>query len=208
MATMDSRSVVIVGGGAAGFMAAITCAETLPGASVTILEKGRRLLDKVRVSGGGRCNVTHACYDPALLVQSYPRGGLALRGPFSRFQPANTVAWFNSRGVALKTEADGRIFPVTDDSATIVNCLVESARAASVTIRTSAAIDAIERAGDGFALRLAGGESLTAVRLLLATGSNRRGYDWAAALGHTIEPPVPPSLPSISPTHVWKGWPA
>ena len=112
-------TVAVVGGGAAGFFGAIAAAQQ-PYTRVTLYEAGPEPLAKVRISGGGRCNVTHHCFEPAQLVQNYPRGGKALRGAFSRFQPKDTVAWFNQRGVKLKTEADGRMFPVTDDSATIV----------------------------------------------------------------------------------------
>ena len=187
--------ILILGGGAAGFLAAITCAEVnlqARAARVTILEKGRALLSKVRISGGGRCNVTHACFDPALLVQHYPRGGAALRGPFTRFQPRDTIEWFEQRGVPLKTESDGRVFPVTDRSETIVDCLLNVAQRVGVTIRTQMSITSIERADrSGFVVRSKTGEVLTADRVLLATGSNPQGYAWAAALGHTIEPPVP-----------------
>jgi predicted Rossmann fold flavoprotein len=108
--------ITVIGGGAAGFFSAITCAKTYPQARVTLLEAGRQLLAKVRISGGGRCNVTHACFDPGVLVQNYPRGGKALRGAFTRFQPRDTVEWFAGHGVKLKTEEDGRMFPITDDS--------------------------------------------------------------------------------------------
>src|SRR5512135_3522590 len=101
----SDSNILILGGGAAGFFAAITCTETNPHARISILEKSRLLLSKVRISGGGRCNVTHACFDPALLVQHYPRGGAALRGPFTRFQPHDTIEWFEQRGVLLKTES-------------------------------------------------------------------------------------------------------
>ncbi len=184
--------ILILGGGAAGFFAAITCAETNPQARVTILEKSRALLSKVRISGGGRCNVTHACFDPALLVQHYPRGGAALRGPFTRFQPRDTMTWFEQRGVSLKIESDGRVFPVTDRSGTIVDCLLGTAQRANVSIRTQVSITSIEREErSGFVARSKTGETLTADRILLATGSNPQGYAWAAALGHSIEPPVP-----------------
>ena len=184
--------ILILGGGAAGFFAAITCAETNPHAHVTLLEKSRTLLSKVRVSGGGRCNVTHACFDPAWLVQHYPRGSAALRGPFTRFQPRDTLAWFERRGVSLKIEGDGRVFPVTDQSETIVACLLNSAQDAGVAIRTQVSSTSVERlARSVFILRTEAGELLTADRVLLATGSNPQGYAWAAALGHSIEPPVP-----------------
>ena len=151
--TSDNH-ILILGGGAAGFFAAVTCAEANPQARVTILEKSRALLSKVRISGGGRCNVTHACFDPALLVQHYPRGSAALRGPFSRFQPRDTIAWFEQRGVRLKTESDGRVFPATDRSETIVECLLNAAQRAGVTIRTQVSIAAIERSDQaGFVVR-------------------------------------------------------
>ncbi len=113
----------------------------------------------MRISGGGRCNVTHACFDPALLVQHYPRGSAALRGPFTRFQPRDTMTWFEQRGVPLKIEDDGRVFPVTDRSETIVDCLLNSAQRAGVSIRTQVSIAAIERADrSGFVVRSKTGE--------------------------------------------------
>jgi predicted Rossmann fold flavoprotein len=183
--------VVVIGGGAAGFFGAIACAEAHPKTQVILLEAAQQPLAKVRISGGGRCNVTHACFDPALLVQNYPRGGKALRGAFSRFQPRDTVAWFGARGVELKTEADGRMFPTTDDSATILNCLISAAEAAGVKIRTGMVVQSVDRKDEQLILRLKSGEVLQADRLLLATGSNPAGYAIARALGHTVEPPVP-----------------
>nr|WP_199315287.1 NAD(P)/FAD-dependent oxidoreductase [Planktothrix sp. FACHB-1355] len=187
--------VVVIGGGAAGFFAAITCAEAHPHFSVTLLEAGREFLTKVRISGGGRCNVTHACFDPAQLVQNYPRGGKALRGAFTRFQPRDTITWFAAQGVELKTESDGRMFPVTDDSATIVDCLIETAKAAGVKLRTGAVVVSVktveENSSSKFEVELKSGERLKCDRLLLATGSNSTGYQIAKALGHQIEPPVP-----------------
>ncbi|MCL1463594.1 NAD(P)/FAD-dependent oxidoreductase [Argonema galeatum] len=206
-----SLQVVVIGGGAAGFLAAITCAESHPHTQVTLLEAGRQPLSKVRVSGGGRCNVTHACFDPAVLVQNYPRGGKALRGAFSRFQPRDTVAWFAARGVQLKTESDGRMFPVSDDSATIVDCLMQTAKAAGVKLRTGVTVASVKEIlppsvppprgedreeilfanGNKFEIELKSGEKLKCDRILLATGSNPTGYQIAKALGHHIEPPVP-----------------
>ncbi len=184
--------VVIAGGGAAGFFAAIACKEQNRAAQVTILERGKALLSKVRISGGGRCNVTHDQPDPAALVQNYPRGARALRGPFTRFGPRETVAWFEERGVQLKTEADGRMFPTTDDSETIIACLVDAARTAGVEIRTRTAVTDVESVAAGkLNVRLKSGETLIADRVLLATGSAPATYRWAAQLGHTIEPPVP-----------------
>ena len=189
--------VVIAGGGAAGFFAAITCKETNPAARVTLLEGGAAPLAKVRVSGGGRCNVTHDQPDPARLVGNYPRGGRALLGPLTRFGPRETVAWFASRGVPLKSEADGRMFPITDDSQTVIDCLLTAARAAGVELRTRAAVTDVAAVGPdaagrtSFRLQVKGGGTLRADRVLLATGGAPAGYRWAQSLGHTIESPVP-----------------
>jgi len=188
---LSGLQVLVIGGGAAGFFGAIVCAEAHPQARVMILEASRQLLTKVRISGGGRCNVTHACFDPAILVQRYPRGGKALRGAFTRFQPRDTVRWFAERGVKLKTETDGRMFPVSDDSTTIVHCLRRSAEQAGVFVQTGASVVAVKHLEPGFSVQLKSGEVLHADRLLLATGSNPQGYQVAKSLGHTIEPPVP-----------------
>jgi len=188
------RRVIVVGGGAAGFFAAITCKEANPGAQVTILESAPAPLAKVRISGGGRCNVTHDQPDPALLVRHYPRGARALRGPFTKFGPRHTVEWFESRGVTLKTEADGRMFPVTDDSATVIDCLVGAARSAGVELRLRAPVVGVEAADDGaagFLVKLRDGTVLSADRVLIATGGAPAGFRWAEALGHAVEPPVP-----------------
>jgi predicted Rossmann fold flavoprotein len=112
--------IVVIGGGAAGFFGAVTCAQSFPDCRVTLLEKSPKLLSKVKVSGGGRCNVTHACFERTRLVKYYPRGEKILPGPFAQFSAADTIQWFEKRGVKLKTEPDGRIFPVTDDSQTII----------------------------------------------------------------------------------------
>ena len=191
---MEPLRVVVIGGGAAGFFGAIACATANPRAQVTLLEASRQPLAKVRISGGGRCNVTHACFDPAGLVQHYPRGAKALRGAFSRFQSQDTVAWFADHGVKLKTEPDGRMFPVTDSSETIVDCLMGAAVAAGVEVRTGSTVVAVSQL-DGdlpgrFKVSLKSGD-LLCDRLLLATGSNPLGYQIAQGLGHQIEPPVP-----------------
>ncbi|MEM9002324.1 MAG: NAD(P)/FAD-dependent oxidoreductase [Cyanobacteria bacterium P01_F01_bin.86] len=183
--------VIVIGGGAAGFFGAIACAEEAPTAQVTLLEAAAEPLTKVRISGGGRCNVTHHCFDPALLVQHYPRGEKVLRGAFSRFQPQDTVAWYKRRGVRLKTEADGRMFPITDDSSTVVNCLMRETRRTGVTLRLKAAVKTVNRQENGFAVVLRSQEVLHCERLLIATGSSPQGHRLAANLGHTIEPPVP-----------------
>ncbi|MEM6835533.1 MAG: NAD(P)/FAD-dependent oxidoreductase [Cyanobacteria bacterium P01_C01_bin.120] len=183
--------VIVIGGGAAGFFGAIACAAAAPDAQVTLLEAAAKPLGKVRISGGGRCNVTHHCFDPALLVQHYPRGGKALRGAFSRFQPQDTVNWYRRRGVRLKTEADGRMFPTTDDSGTIVDCLLSETRRVGVTLRTKAMVAAVEKTAGEFVVTLKSGERLSGDRLLLATGSSPHGHRIAQKLGHTVAPTVP-----------------
>lgn len=187
----DSSDVIIVGGGAAGFFGAINCAIQNPNLKVTILEATNQLLAKVKISGGGRCNVTHHCFNPGELVNNYPRGGKELRGAFSRFQPQDTIKWFESRGVKLKTEADGRIFPVTDDSQTIIDCLVKTAQELGIKILTQTPVKEISKSEFGFNLSLKSGDILTSKSLLIATGSNALGYEWAKKLGHSIQSPVP-----------------
>ena len=183
--------IIIIGGGAAGFFAAITAAIAHSRTSVILLEAGREFLSKVRISGGGRCNVTHHCFEPSQLVQYYPRGGKALRGAFSRFQPRDTIAWFKSRDVSLKTEADGRMFPITDDSATIANCLLETAKEYGVHLRPNSPVKSLQKLENQFCIELKNGEILKGDRVLIATGSNPMGYRWAKELGHQIQEPVP-----------------
>ncbi len=146
---MSSQRIIVVGGGAAGFFAAIACAETATDAEVTVLERGPQFLSKVRISGGGRCNVTHACFTPRDFATRYPRGEKALLAPFQKFSARDTVAWFESRGVKLKTEADGRMFPVSDSSETVVNCLLHSARAAKVKLRVNCGVESVVKNADG-----------------------------------------------------------
>jgi hypothetical protein len=179
--------IAIIGGGAAGFFAAITAAEANPECHVTIFERGKSVLEKVRVSGGGRCNATHACFDPRELIKNYPRGSRELLGPFMQFGPEQTVAWFEQRGVRLKTEADGRMFPTTDDSQTIVDCLSRAAQQAGVRVLTSTRVDKISREpGDRWRI---GSEIFD--KIMLATGSSTTAWEWLQELGHTIVPPVP-----------------
>jgi predicted Rossmann fold flavoprotein len=189
----ERRRIVIAGGGAAGFFAAITCAEADPSAEVVIYEATAHPLAKVRVSGGGRCNVTHACFEPRELVQRFPRGARELLGPFTRFGPNDTIAWFAARGVGLKTENDGRMFPTTDNSATIVDCLQHAAERAGVRLVTQCGIRNVEQKENNFILTLTTGETVEAQRVLIATGGNKgsAGLTIAQTLGHTIIPPVP-----------------
>lgn len=183
--------VAVIGGGAAGFFAALTAKERNPSARVVILEKTAVLLSKVRVSGGGRCNVTHACFSPKELVLSYPRGHKELLGPFHLFAPKDTIAWFESRGVAIKAEEDGRCFPVSDSSETIIRALVDEAKKLGVIIELRQNIEKIEQTLDGFTLFVKGREQVHAKKVILATGSSSAGFAFAESLGHTIEPPVP-----------------
>lgn len=186
-------NIAIVGGGAAGFFAAITCAETQPRNQVVIFEKTSQPLQKVRISGGGRCNVTHACFDAREFVTRYPRGARELIGPLTKFGGRDTVDWFQKRGVRLKTEADGRMFPVTDSSGTIVDCLLFEAQQAGVKLLMRVGVDSIATEDAGFVLTLSNGERAAFDRVLLATGGarNEAGARLAGSLGHQIAPPVP-----------------
>ncbi|MEB3361379.1 MAG: NAD(P)/FAD-dependent oxidoreductase [Synechococcaceae cyanobacterium] len=188
-------SLVVAGGGPAGFMAAIAAAEA--GLQrVLVLESTPEPLGKVLISGGGRCNVTHACWDPRELVGSYPRGGKALRGPFSRFAAGDAVAWFDEHGLELVEEPDGRMFPRANRSTAVIQCLRRAAAAAGVELHTHCALQAARRRPQGgFELDVrrasAGTASHTAERLLLATGSHPSGRRLAQSLGHGLVPPVP-----------------
>ncbi|MEA5627259.1 NAD(P)/FAD-dependent oxidoreductase [Nostoc sp. UHCC 0251] len=184
--------IVVIGGGAAGFFGAIACAKANPDAEVILLEASRQPLAKVLISGGGRCNVTHACFDPEELVQNYPRGAKALRGALTRFGPQDTVTWFAAGGVYLKTEADGRMFPVTNSSETIVECLIKAIAKSGVKLRIGTHVTSVKTATDGgFDILLKSEETIKCDRLLLATGSSLVGYKIVRELGHQIEPPVP-----------------
>eukprot|EP00112_Aurelia_sp_Birch-Aquarium-sp1_P004722 Seg15361.1 transcript_id=Seg15361.1/GoldUCD/mRNA.D3Y31 product="putative protein YtfP" protein_id=Seg15361.1/GoldUCD/D3Y31 len=185
--------LIVIGGGAAGFFGAITAAET-SGLKVLILEKSAQLLQKVKISGGGRCNVTHDCFDPKALSKHYPRGEKSLIGPLHRWGAEDTVNWFGQRGVELKTESDGRMFPITDSSQTVIDCLIQSAQAAGVEIRTSTGVKEISKDGsEHFSLLTDQGESLTTRNVLIATGGTRlaAGAKLATMLDHTLEPAVP-----------------
>jgi predicted Rossmann fold flavoprotein len=183
--------LIVIGGGAAGVFAAIQACEAKPGhESASPRGDAHDLLQKVKISGGGRCNVTHHQFDPSILVEKYPRGRRQLRGPFSRFQPEDMVRWLEENGVELKTEADGRMFPVTDSSQTIIDCFVRELRRHHVEIVYSEPIKSIEITNDRFVV---GGkvQKYEGEKVLLATGSNRKGYELARSLGHTIVDPVP-----------------
>lgn len=192
-----AKTVMVIGGGAAGFFGAITCAEKDPAATVILYEKTNKLLSKVRVSGGGRCNVTHQCFNPHQFSQFYPRGGKFLKVPLKEFGAAETVAWFRERGVCLQAEADGRMFPDTNNSATIVNCLMAAAQKAGVKIETGMAIENITPplSGSGWPYRLllANDQTITADKILITTGGapKMESYRWLRELGFSIQEPVP-----------------
>ncbi|WP_299699696.1 NAD(P)/FAD-dependent oxidoreductase [uncultured Pontibacter sp.] len=187
--------IVVIGGGAAGYFGAIACAQANPKLQVTILEKTSKLLSKVRVSGGGRCNVTHNCFVPSVFAQHYPRGAKQLKEAFKTFGATETVAWFEERGVKLKAEPDGRMFPITDNSQTIIDCLQREAARVGVRVQTGTTVERIEVIPEnkGYTLYLTGGRQMHADRLLVSTGGNPKsqGYDWLRDLGHAIQEPVP-----------------
>ena len=202
---MGREQIVIVGGGAAGFFAAIACARANSECEVSIFERSSQFLSKVRISGGGRCNVTHALFDQRMFTTRFPRGERELISPFHRFSVEDTVGWFAARNVRLKTEEDGRMFPETDSSQTIIDCLIAEAKTAGVQLFTRKGIEAAHvRSEGGFDLKLNNGESIACDRLLLATGGCRSigGVELARSLGHTIEPPVP-SLFSLHAPAPW-----
>jgi predicted Rossmann fold flavoprotein len=202
---MDLERIGIVGGGAAGLFAALACAEAGYAGEIVIVERGPEFLAKVRISGGGRCNVTHACFDVREFVTRFPRGGRELIGPFNRFQARDTVKWFTTRGVKLKTESDGRMFPVTDSSQTVIDCLLGCARRAGVKLMANCGVEAVARpAHGGFELKLSIGKSLHCDRLLMAIGGCRTPAlgQMAVALGHTLKPPVP----SLFTFHIAMPW--
>lgn len=193
-ASDSSRQIAVIGGGAAGFFAAITAAEANPAATVTIYERGHNYLSKVKISGGGRCNVTHSCFDPAKLASHYPRGSRELRGAFHRWQPQDTINWFAQRGVTLKTENDGRMFPHTDDSQTIIDCFMDAARNAGVQLRQGLGLKSLAVETDGaFQLELTD-DTLTRVDTVCITAGSLKASPLTRAiekLGHTIEPLAP-----------------
>ena len=182
----------VIGGGAAGYFGAITAANAHPALDVTIYEATANPLAKVKVSGGGRCNVTHQCFDVKKLVTHYPRGHRELIGAFHRFQPKDTIAWFAEHGVPLKAEADGRVFPLSDSSATIIDCFAENAQRLGIRLEKHHPLQSLQKTGEeGFALNFAGGAAVTTHFVLLATGGDPRAHTLAAQLGHTIVAPVP-----------------
>lgn len=182
--------IIIVGGGAAGFFSAINIVEKNPKTKVAILERGSEVLSKVRISGGGRCNVTHACFEPNELVKFYPRGEKELRGPFHQFCSGDTVEWFNNHGVELKIEDDGRMFPVSNSSQTIIDCFLEATQKLGITVLTGQSVQSIFKK-DNFWKIETQNENYIAEKLILATGSNPKIWEMLQNFGHAIVNPVP-----------------
>jgi len=186
----NHKDIIIIGGGAAGFFAAINIAEQHPDLSVAILERGKEGLQKVKISGGGRCNVTHAEFIPSELVLNYPRGEKELLGPFHRFMTGDTIAWFEERGVELKIEEDGRMFPVSNSSQTIIDCFLNEAEKHRVEVLYNHAVKSIDTLTDGFKIETSQGV-FQSKKVLMATGSNPKIWKLLEDLGHTIIQPVP-----------------
>ncbi|AUS05513.1 NAD(P)/FAD-dependent oxidoreductase [Pseudotamlana carrageenivorans] len=187
---MIKKDVIIIGGGAAGFFAAINIAENNPELQVAILERAKEGLAKVKVSGGGRCNVTHAEFMPSELVKNYPRGEKELLGPFHQFMTGDTIAWFEERGVELKIEDDGRMFPVSNSSQTIIDCFLSEAQKHGVDILYNQPVKSIEKEGDAFVIQTSDNR-FTSNKILVATGSNPKIWKLLEDLGHSVSEPVP-----------------
>ncbi|MCL9806506.1 NAD(P)/FAD-dependent oxidoreductase [Flavobacterium amniphilum] len=182
--------VVIVGGGAAGFFTAINVVENNPKLKVAILERGKEVLSKVRVSGGGRCNVTHACFIPNDLVKFYPRGEKELRGPFHQFCSGDTIEWFEKHGVELKIEEDGRMFPVTDSSQTIIDCFLSATKKLGIDVLTGQSVQSIFKGENYFKIET-NQQSFKCDKLVMTTGSNPKIWEMMTGFGHSIVEPVP-----------------
>jgi predicted Rossmann fold flavoprotein len=198
MHTVENQSIpdkrlVVIGGGAAGFFCAINAARLHAGLEVILLEKTGKLLSKVRISGGGRCNVTHACFSIADMTKNYPRGGNFVKKTFHRFFTTDTIRWFEERGVTLKTEKDGRMFPVTDSSQTIIDCLIREVNQYKVDIRMNKDVKELRREGNRWKLVFSGNDTLEADFVCVACGGYPKSsmFEWLRSLGHTIADPVP-----------------
>jgi len=186
----DSKEVIIIGGGAAGFFAAINMAESNPHLKVTILEKSGKVLQKVKVSGGGRCNVTHACFDPKELIDYYPRGKKELLGPFHTFMTGDTIEWFEQRGIPLKIEDDMRMFPESNSSQTILDCFIESAERAGVEVLLNQNVIKIDKKNEQFFIETKN-TKFKADYLLIASGGTVKIWEIIKSMGHHIIEPVP-----------------
>src|SRR5688572_991968 len=189
----SKKTLVVIGGGAAGFFCAVNAARFNSDLEVILVEKSSKLLSKVKISGGGRCNVTHACYDILEMSRKYPRGGNFVKKTFHQFFTTDTIQWFQERGVAIKAESDGRMFPVTDSSQTIIDCLLNEGSKQGVQIRMNAEIKEIIIDSPGFTLQFAKGEKLHVDFICVATGGYPKAsmFEWLKAIGHSYEEPVP-----------------
>ena len=188
-----SKQLIVIGGGAAGFFCAVNAARLVPDLKVVLLEKSGKLLSKVKISGGGRCNVTHHCFDIEEMCRRYPRGRHFVKKAFHRFFTTDTIKWFEQRGVKLKAEKDGRMFPVTDSSQTIIDCLMQEAHRYGVKIMLNAEVKGIKTDNGTFDIELRNGSSMTANYVTIATGGYPKSsmFEWIETSGHTIEEPVP-----------------
>lgn len=185
-----SYDILIIGGGAAGFFCAINIAEKAPHLKIAILERGKEVLTKVKISGGGRCNVTHAEFLPSELIRNYPRGKKELLGPFHSFMTGDTVSWFQKRGVMLKIEEDGRMFPVTDSSQTIIDCFLAETQRLGINVLMGQSVKEILNTSEGFKI-ITTSETFLTRKVVIATGSNPKIWNLLEQMGHTIVPPVP-----------------
>jgi predicted Rossmann fold flavoprotein len=190
---MNDFDLIVIGGGAAGFFGAIQAAGMHPGLSVLILEKTNKILSKVRVSGGGRCNVTHHCFNAASLAHHYPRGEKPLKELFKTYQAKDTVEWFEARGVDLKAEEDGRMFPVSDSSQTIIDCFLKEALRLKIKIEAGLGVEEILPVVQGFEVRCQTGKVFSCRKVFVASGGHPKpeAYNFITKLGHSIIPPVP-----------------
>ena len=190
---MSKKRLVVIGGGAAGFFCAINAARMNAQLEVIIIEKSSKLLSKVKVSGGGRCNVTHSCFSIAEMIKKYPRGESFLKKAFHHFFTTDTISWFKERGVTLKTESDGRMFPDTDSSQTIIDCLMKEVNKYGVQIRVNAEVKEMIQSGEYWNVAISNGEKLQADFVCIASGGYPKAvqFEWLKKMGHTIEEPVP-----------------
>ena len=186
----SNYDLIIVGGGAAGFFTAINLAEKNPKLKIAILERGKEVLSKVRISGGGRCNVTHACFEPNALVKFYPRGEKELRGPFHQFGAGDTIEWFERHGVALKIEEDGRMFPESNTSQTIIDCFLQATQKLNIAVLTGQSVQSIYKKDTFWKIETPTEQYLTE-KLVMATGSNPKIWEMLPHFGHAVVSPVP-----------------
>ena len=198
-----SKQLIVIGGGAAGFFCAVNAARLDPSLKVTIIEKSNKLLSKVKVSGGGRCNVTHACFDITDMSKRYPRGQHFVKKTFHQFFTTDTINWFEERGVELKREEDGRMFPITDSSQTIIECLLKEANKFNVEILMNREVKKLSMVNGQWSIKLADSQFLTSDFVCIASGGYPKSsmFDWLKELGHTIEEPVPSLFTFNLPNH-------